>query len=274
MLTTRFAPSPTGYLHLGHAYAALFAFHAARDRGGRFLLRIEDIDTGRCRPEFEDAILEDLAWLGIDWDGEVWRQSAHLEDYRAALARLAALGVTYPCFCSRRDIARAATAPHGPEGALYPGTCRSLADDERARRIAEGRPYATRLDIAAGLALTGPLSWRDREAGTVAAAPALLGDVVIARRDAPTSYHLAVVTDDEAQGVTVVTRGVDLFASTHIHRLLQALLGYRAPDYHHHALRTNAEGVRFSKRDGALAIRSLREAGKSPEDVRGMAGWR
>jgi glutamyl-Q tRNA(Asp) synthetase len=273
MLTTRFAPSPTGYLHLGHAYAALFAFHAARDRGGRFLLRIEDIDAGRCKPEFADAILEDLAWLGLDWDGEVRRQSAHPEDYRAALARLRALGVTYPCFCSRQDIARAATAPHGPEGAIYPGTCRALSDDARARRIAEMRPYAIQLDIAAALALTGPLAWHDRAAGTIAADPGVLGDVVIARRDAPTSYHLAVTNDDQAQGVTLVTRGIDLFASTHIHRLLQALLGYRTPDYHHHILQTNAEGVRFSKRDGALAIRSLRDAGMSPEDVRAMAGW-
>jgi glutamyl-Q tRNA(Asp) synthetase len=272
MIVTRFAPSPTGYLHLGHAYSALFAQDSARKAGGRFLLRIEDIDTGRGRPEFEAAIAEDLAWLGVTWDGAVRRQSEHMEDYRAALGRLDRLGVTYPCFCSRKDIAAARSAPHGP-GAAYPGTCRARSPADRAERIAAGHPYAIRLDVAAGLALTGPLSWHDCRAGIVAAQPALDGDPVIARRDIPTSYHLSVTVDDHLQGVTLVTRGEDLFAATHVHRLLQELMGYAPPDYCHHTLIKNADGARLSKRDGAVAIRVLREQGKAPEQVQAMAGW-
>jgi len=270
MIVTRFAPSPTGYLHLGHACSALIAEHAAREAQGRFLLRIEDIDTARSRPEFEAAILEDLAWLGIGWDGAVRRQSDHMGDYRAVLDRLDAMGVTYPCFCSRKDIAAAQTAPHGP-GAVYPGTCRHRSGEDRARRIAAGQPYAVRLDVAAGLALTGPLTWRDCRAGTVAATPDIEGDPVIARRDTPTSYHLSVTVDDQLQGVTLVTRGEDLFPSTHIHRLLQGLLGYAPPDYCHHPLLTNADGARLSKRDGAVGIRVLRAQGKTPEEVKEMA---
>jgi glutamyl-Q tRNA(Asp) synthetase len=269
MIVTRFAPSPTGYLHLGHAFSALFAQDQARKTGGRFLLRIEDIDTARSRPEFETAIVEDLAWLGLKWDGAIRRQSEHMDDYRAALVRLDRLGVTYPCFCSRKDIAAAQSAPHGP-GAAYPGTCRGLSPDTRAERIAAGQPYAVRLDIAAGLAITGPLTWHDCQAGDVAAQPGLEGDPVIARRDTPTSYHLSVTVDDHLQGVTLVTRGEDLFTATHIHRLLQALLGYTPPDYCHHPLLKNAQGDRLSKRDGAVAIRTLRERGKTPEQVREM----
>jgi glutamyl-Q tRNA(Asp) synthetase len=265
MIVTRFAPSPTGYLHLGHVYSALFARNAARSDSGRFMLRIEDIDRARCRPEFENAILEDLAWLGLAWDGPVRRQSDHFDDYRAALEVLDRLGVTYPCFCSRKEIAEAATAPHGPIGA-YPGTCRHLPPDERAARIAAGRAYAIRLDVAAGTGQTGPLAWHDREAGTVAA-DLSCGDPVIARKDTPTSYHLAVTVDDHLQGVSLVTRGIDLFAATHIHRLLQALLGYAQPDYHHHRLLLNDKGARYSKRDGALAIRTLRGRGISPQTV-------
>jgi glutamyl-Q tRNA(Asp) synthetase len=273
MTVTRFAPSPTGYLHLGHAYSALFAEDAARKAGGRFLLRIEDIDTARCRPEFEAAILEDLAWLGLTWEQPVRRQSDHFDDYRAALERLDRLGVTYPCFCSRKDIAAAQTAPHGP-GAVYPGTCRHRTPADRVERIAGGLPCAVRLDVAAGLALTGPLSWHDHAAGTVAAQPALEGDPVIARRDTPTSYHLSVTVDDHLQGVTLVTRGDDLFAATHVHRLLQGLLNYTPPDYCHHPLLKNWEGARLSKRDGATAIRALREQGKTPTEVREMAECR
>ena len=269
MIVTRFAPSPTGYLHLGHAFSALFAQGPARKAGGRFLLRIEDIDSARSRPEFEAAIAEDLAWLGVTWDGAVRRQSEHMDDYRAVLERLDRRGVTYPCFCSRKDIAAAQSAPHGP-GAAYPGTCRMRSPEDRAGRIAAGQPYAIRLDVAAGLALTGSLSWHDCRAGTVAAQPALEGDPVIARRDTPTSYHLSVTVDDHLQGVTLVTRGEDLFATTHVHRLLQALLGYATPDYCHHPLLKNAEGGRLSKRDGAVAIRTLREQGKSPKQVREM----
>ena len=272
MIVTRFAPSPTGYLHLGHAYSALFAQDQARKAGGRFLLRIEDIDTTRSRPEFETAIAEDLTWLGVTWAGAVRRQSEHMDDYRAALNQLDRMDVTYPCFCSRKDIAAAQSAPHGP-GVAYPGTCSTRSRADRAQRIAAGQPYAIRLDVAAGLALTGPLSWHDCRAGTVIAQPDLEGDPVIARRDTPTSYHLSVTVDDQLQGVTLVTRGEDLFAASHVHRLLQGLLGYTPPDYCHHALLKNAEGTRLSKRDGAVAIRALREQGKTPEQVREMAGW-
>ena len=204
---------------------------AARAAGGRFLLRIEDIDRGRCREEFVAALIEDLRWLGLDWDGAVRRQSQHLADYRAALDRLEAMGLIYPCFCTRAEIAAALGAPQGPEGPLYPGTCRALPPAERAARIAAGASYALRLDVAQALARTGPLAWEDEAAGVVAADPLALGDVVLARKDAPTSYHLAVTVDDAAQGVTLVTRGADLFPSTHIHRLLQALLGLPVPRY-------------------------------------------
>ena len=271
MIVTRFAPSPTGYLHLGHAFSALFAEHAARAERGRFLLRIEDIDQTRCRPAYEAAIIEDLAWLGLNWDGPIRRQSDHFEDYRAALGRLDGLGVTYPCFCSRKDIAAAQTAPHGP-GAIYPGTCRNLSPAERSARMAAGQAYAVRLDVGAAQSITGPLSWRDRLAGIVIARPELEGDPVIARRDSPTSYHLSVTVDDHLQGVTLVTRGEDLFAATHVHRLLQALLGFDQPDYWHHALLTNADGERLSKRDGAVAIRALRAHGKTAGEVLAMTG--
>jgi glutamyl-Q tRNA(Asp) synthetase len=267
MTVTRFAPSPTGYLHLGHVYSALFAEAAARAQGGQFLLRIEDIDRVRCRPEFETAIVEDLGWLGLTWDGPVRRQSHHFDDYRTALERLGRLGVTYPCFCSRKDIAASANAPHEAPN-VYPGTCRHLSAAERDARIGAGQPYAIRLDVAAGLSLTGPLSWHDREAGTV---PVVLeDDAVIARKDTPTSYHLAVTVDDHLQDVTLVTRGTDLFAATHVHRLLQGLLDYETPDYCHHPLLKNDQGERLSKRDGATAIRALRERGLSAQSVRGM----
>ncbi len=274
-LVTRFAPSPTGYLHLGHAHSALIGWQAARAAGGRFLLRIEDIDAGRCRPEFAAAILEDLAWLGLDWDGAVRFQSQHLEDYRQALDRLEKQGLLYPCFCTRAEIkaeiARSGVAPHGPEGPLYPGTCRFLPSKERAARIARGEPFAQRLDMARAVAQTGPLSWEDERAGRVAADPALHGDVVLARKDAPTSYHVAVTVDDALQGVTLVTRGEDLFAATHIHRLLQALLELPTPRYRHHMLLTDAQGRRYAKRDQAWTLRALRGAGRTPAEIRAMA---
>ena len=230
---TRFAPSPTGLLHLGHAHSALFGWTAARDRNGLFLLRIEDIDPARCRPEFERQLMEDLSWLGLTWPTPVRRQSDHLDDYRAALDRLAGLGVTYPCFCTRKEIeeeiARAGHAPHGPDGALYPGTCRHLSDAERSARLAAGQAFAIRLDVARAGRLAGPLSWRDHAAGQIDATPEILGDVVLARKDVPTSYHLSVTVDDALQGVTLVTRGSDLFHATHLHRLLQALLGLPPP---------------------------------------------
>jgi glutamyl-Q tRNA(Asp) synthetase len=276
MLVTRFAPSPTGYLHLGHAASALAGWHAAQQVGGRFLLRVEDIDRTRCKPEFETAIIEDLAWLGLDWEEPVRRQSDHMTEYAATLARLDALGVLYPCFCTRKEIeaeiAAAASAPHGPDGPLYPGTCRSLPAAEREARMARGLPYALRLDAQKAADLVGPLSWIEEGCGAIAVAPLTLGDAVLARKDVAASYHLAVVHDDDLQGVTLVTRGADLFHATHLHRLLQALLGFSAPAYRHHPLLTAADGRRLAKRDGALSLRALREAGCSPAAVREMAG--
>ncbi len=278
MLTTRFAPSPTGLLHLGHARAALIAWRRARAVGGRFLLRLEDIDATRCRPEFACAVIEDLAWLGLDWDGLPRVQSEHLAEYRAVLDQLAERGLTYPCFCSRaeiqREIAASASAPHAPDGSLrYPGTCRSLSKPERRRRIAAGLPYAIRLDMEAALArISGPLSFEEEGRGRIVCRPDLFGDVVLARRDAPCSYHLCVTHDDAAQGVTLVTRGRDLLPATDVHRLLQALLGWPVPSYAHHALLTDAAGRRLAKRDGAASLRALREAGISPAEARAGAG--
>jgi glutamyl-Q tRNA(Asp) synthetase len=273
MTVTRFAPSPTGYLHVGHAHSALVGWHRARAETGRFLLRIEDIDPARCRPEFEAAILEDLGWLGVDWEQPVRRQSDHLADYQGALDRLRGLGVLYPCFCSRKDIAAAVSAPHGPEGPIYPGTCRALPAEMAQARQERGEPYALRLDVAKVCAMTGPLTFPDEREGTVEARPETLGDVVLARRDAPASYHLCVTIDDHLQGVTLVTRGVDLFHATHIHRILQAILDLNVPTYLHHLLLTNAAGERLSKRDGAVAIRALRQAGRSAAEVRALAGF-
>lgn len=278
--TTRFAPSPSGLLHLGHAYAALFAARAAQPEG-TFLLRIEDIDADRVRPEFEQAIFEDLAWLGLTWQVPPRRQSDHLGDYAAALARLESRGLVYPCFCTRKEIAaeiaRAGAAPHGPAEQVYPGTCRRLSPDERAARRAAGERAALRLDIARALAEAeaehgGPLVWHDRGAGTQRCDPRPQGDVVLARKDLGTSYHLAVVVDDAAQGVTLVTRGADLFEATHVHRLLQALLGLPVPQYHHHRLITDARRQRLAKRSDALALRTLRERGLSPAQVVAMTG--
>tara|TARA_B100000676_G_C18072869_1_gene845527 strand:- start:526 stop:1380 length:855 start_codon:yes stop_codon:yes gene_type:complete len=274
---TRFAPSPTGRLHLGHAYSALYAEASAREMGGRFLLRIEDIDRTRCRPEFEVAIFEDLAWLGLAWETPVRRQSCHLADYGAALARLQEQGTVYPCFCTRRDIQReinhAGRAPHGRNGLIYPGTCRHLSDEVRRARIDAGDAYALRLDSAAAFALTGPLTFMDRCYGQVNVNPSLLGDVVVARKDIGASYHIAVTVDDALQAVSYVTRGEDLFEVTHVHRLLQRLLGLPEPDYAHHRLLVNVAGERLAKRDNAATIQSLRVSGKSAAEVRAAAGF-
>jgi glutamyl-Q tRNA(Asp) synthetase len=278
MVVTRFAPSPNGFLHLGHAYSALLAERAARLAGGRFLLRIEDIDLGRARPEFEASIYEDLAWLGLSWEQPVRRQSEHFEDYRAALSQLEALGAIYPCFCTRAEIAaeveRSQTAPHGPEGPVYPGTCRALPPAEAAARRADGALFALRLDVARARARLGGagLAWHEEGRGRIEAMPELLGDVVLARKDVPTSYHLAVTVDDHLQGVTLVTRGEDLFHATHVHRLLQALLGYAAPAYRHHRLILGADGRRLAKRDRAQTLQALRWAGVTPEEVRRRLG--
>ena len=278
MTTTRFAPSPTGRLHLGHAFSALFAERAARAAGGRFLLRLEDIDRARCRAEFATAILDDLSWLGVRWDGAVRRQSEHFADYRAALDHLATRTLLYPCFCTRKDIrdeiARAGHAPHGPDGPLYPGTCRTLSHADRDRRIADGASYALRLDVTrARAAISGDLVFADRDAGRIAADPVQFGDVVLARKDVPTSYHLAVTVDDALQGVTVVTRGVDLLPATHVHRLLQALLDLPVPDYHHHRLLTDAAGQRLAKRADSVSLATLRAAGTDPAAIRTQLGF-
>ena len=274
---TRFAPSPTGYLHIGHAYAALFAYEAARSSGGSFRLRIEDIDLQRCRPEFEVAILEDLRWLGLGWEGAAMRQSDRFPAYEAALEGLRELDVIYPCFCSRKqiraEVEEAGRAPHGPTGeVIYPGICRRLDRTERDYRMARGEPFAWRLDMGRALAATGPLWWYDIRAGWVGADPASQGDVVIARKDTPTSYHLAVTVDDAEQGVTLITRGEDLFTATHVHRLLQALLGLPTPSYYHHNLVANSSGERLSKRNRAVTIRHLRDIHRTPDDVWGMIG--
>jgi len=274
---TRFAPSPTGYLHLGHAHAALFAQRAAAATGGRFLLRLEDIDPGRCQPAFESAIVEDLAWLGLTWEQPVRRQSRHMADYAAALARLHAMGLLYPCFCTRREIrdeiARSGQAPHGPDGPLYPGTCKRLDPGRREARLAAGDDHAWRLDMDAAARRAGPLTWHDRARGPQEARPEPFGDVVLARKEVATSYHLAVTVDDAIQGITLVTRGEDLFLATHVHRLVQALLDLPVPEWHHHGLLADAAGTRLAKRSDAAAIRAYRAAGHSPAEVRALAGF-
>ncbi|WP_447727239.1 tRNA glutamyl-Q(34) synthetase GluQRS [Sphingomonas koreensis] len=256
MIVSRFAPSPTGRLHLGHAFSAIRAHDFARERGGRFLLRIEDIDGTRSRPEHVETILHDLEWLGLSWDGKVVFQSQRLPRYEAALERLKAAGLLYPCFCTRADIAASTSAPHGPEGAIYPGTCRGLDAPDLSR------PHCWRLDMAKALNwVAGPLAFEDSGRGVILADPASHGDVVLARKDAPASYHLAVTIDDAAQDITDIVRGEDLFAATHVHRLLQHLLGLPVPRYHHHALLTGADGQRLAKRHGAPTLAALREDG-------------
>jgi glutamyl-Q tRNA(Asp) synthetase len=287
-IVTRFAPSPTGFLHLGHAHSALLghsvAHKAAKEFGaGRFLLRIEDIDRARCKPEFETAIFDDLHWLGLDWEAPVRRQSDHFAEYAAALQRLESDGLLYPCFCSRKDIAAAASAPHGVpshagETVIYPGTCRGLDPILAAERKAAGAPFALRLDTGKASRRAGPLAFIDAEpdgsnAREIRAEPERFGDVVLGRRDTPASYHLCATLDDHLQGVTLVIRGEDLHPATHLHRLLQAVLGLATPHYRHHVMLTNGSGVRLSKRDGAMALRSLRDQGISASAVRKMAGF-
>ena len=277
MTRTRFAPSPTGLLHLGHAFAAGFAWREAAD--GECLIRLEDIDGTRNRPEFEAAIFEDLAWLGLSWPEPVRKQSEHFADYRAALDQLAAQGLLYPCFCTRKEIqaeiASAAQAPQGPDGPLYPGTCRHRSLAEREDKIAGGLPYALRLDVEKARQIAGAgLVWHDLAHGEFPAQPQLFGDVVLARKETPASYHLAVVVDDALQGITLVTRGEDLLPATHLHRLLQALLGLPVPQWKHHRLITDEQGRRLAKRDNARSIRSLREGGWTPPQVWEAVGLR
>ena len=274
-IVTRFAPSPTGELHLGSAYSAWTGWHRAREADGRFLVRIEDIDIRRCKREFETAILDDLNWLGFTWDGEVRRQSEHFATYGKVLDQLGARGLVYPCFCSRaaieRELAASANAPHaqlhGPDGPLYPGTCRHLSVQERRDRIAAGHEHRLRLDAERAAREAGPYHFIDETLGRVEGEPLLMGDFVIARKDTPTSYHLAVTVDDHLQGITLVTRGVDVLPSTHVHGLLQKLLSYETPRYAHHKLLTDASGRRFAKRDRDMTIRAMREGGMTPSQV-------
>jgi glutamyl-Q tRNA(Asp) synthetase len=267
MVVTRFAPSPTGELHLGSAYSAWLCWKRAREAKGTFLLRIEDIDIRRCKREYETSILTDLKWLGLTWDGEVRRQSEHFADYGRALDQLDARGLIYPCFCTRADIAASASAPQGPDGPLYPGTCRHLSPAERREKIAAGIEHCLRLDVGKAAAEAGPYSFVDETRGRLDGQPLLFGDVVIARKDTPTSYHLSVTVDDHLQGVTLVIRGEDLLPSTHVHVLLQKLLGYQTPLYAHHRLMLAPDGKRLAKRDKSTSIRLLREAGRTPEDI-------
>ncbi len=280
----RFAPSPNGYLHLGHALSALLNADQAREGRGRLLLRIEDIDATRCRPEYEHAIYEDLAWVGFEWETPVRRQSEHFDAYRHALARLSAMELIYPSFESRGDIARMIAEcgeswPRDPDGApLYPGRRDAMTDSERAARVDAGEPYALRLDMAEAVARTGPLRWREEGSGPndvtgiVEASPQAWGDVILARKEVPTSYHLSVAIDDTLQGVTRVVRGQDLFWSTSVHRLLQALLDLPQPSYRHHRLIFDADGRKLSKSTRATALRELRAAGATPSDIRAMIG--
>jgi glutamyl-Q tRNA(Asp) synthetase len=278
--TTRFAPSPTGLLHLGHAFAALTAFDAAA--GGRFLVRIEDLDLGRARAEHETAILEDLRWLELRWETPLLHQSERTDAYLAAIASLTARELLYPCFCTRKEIAaeiaRAGQAPHEREQQIYPGTCRTLGASERARRIGGEAAYALRLDVARAAEQSGSLEFVELgagpngEHGVMSVDPLLFGDFVVARKDLPAAYHLAVVVDDAFQGVTLVTRGNDLFAAAHIQRLLQVLLGLPVPQYAHHRLILDARGQKISKRDRPATLRALREQGGTPAQIRERLG--
>lgn len=265
-IRTRFAPSPTGRLHLGHALAAKVAHDlASSEPDGRFLLRFEDIDGPRVREEYYQGIEEDLLWLGFQWDETPLRQTTRTVAYEAALSHLKDRGLVYPCFCTRREIqaelAHMASAPQGPEGPIYPGTCRKLTSAGQQERIAAGQAHAWRLDAAKASALTGPLTFHDLRFGTIPVNPGLLGDVVLARKDIGTAYHLAVVVDDAFQNITHVTRGEDLLSSTHVHRLLQILLGLPEPVYLHHELVLDEHGKRLAKRHDALSIATLREKG-------------
>ena len=258
MTTTRFAPSPSGRLHLGHALSAALGHDAARRDNGEFRLRVEDLDPGRCRPEFVDGIFEDLRWLGLDWDGPVLVQSQRTHIYAEALDRLREQGLVYACFCTRADIAASLTAPHGDAGAAYPGTCRGLPDDPGRRA---STPHSWRLDATKALALAGLPTWTEHDGALFEATEADIGEVILARKDAPSSYHLACVVDDAASGVTQVVRGADLRPSTPVQRLLQSLLGLPEPTYRHHRLVVHADGRRLAKRDIAPTLAAMREDG-------------
>ncbi len=267
MIATRFAPSPTGLLHLGHAYSAMVAHDAARALGGAYLLRIDDLDTARVRPAYRQAIAADLAWLGLAPDAPPLLQSERIAAYAGTLAQLVDAGLAYRCFCTRAEIAGSIAAPHGPDGPVYPGNCRASDPAAASDRADGGAPFAWRLDVARALAQAGSLHWRDADAGDVVARPALFGDIVLARRDGAFAYHLASTIDDAAQRVSHVVRGRDLFAATHVHRLLQALLDLPTPSYRHHPLVGDAGGRRLAKRHDAASLASLRAAGIEPETL-------
>jgi glutamyl-Q tRNA(Asp) synthetase len=277
-IITRFAPSPTGRLHLGHAFSAGYGFLKAQKAGGRFILRIEDIDPQRCHQKFEDGFYEDLRWLGITWEGDVRRQSDHMDDYARALETLQNKGLLYPCFCSRKDILNKTgddiNSMEGPEGPLYPGTCRKLSTEQSTELIKAGKPYALRLKMDKAVqSISKTLYWVDVTKGEIEATPQIFGDVVLARKDTPVSYHLCVTIDDHLQNITHVTRGIDLFFASHIHRLLQELLALDVPVWDHHGLLLDKRERKFSKSDQSVTIQSYREeSGLSPRDVLIMAG--
>jgi glutamyl-Q tRNA(Asp) synthetase len=274
---TRFAPSPSGLLHLGHAYSALFAEKEAKDGDGTLLLRFEDIDGERCDPIYEKQIEEDLSWLNIQWEDNPRRQSEHLTDYSAALKKLESLNIIYPCFLSRRELNDALSAPHNiptqTNNIMPLNTDQYLSETERERRIKKEEPFALRLRMTAALKMVGPLYWHDIDKGPQIARPEIFGDAVIGRKDIPTSYHLSVVVDDAIQKVTTVTRGNDLFEATHLHRLLQELLGLHVPLYKHHKILTDNKGQRMAKRDKSITLQSLRLSGKKPADIYKMIGF-
>ena len=278
-LVTRFAPSPTGYLHVGHAYSASLAYQKAKEAGGRFILRLEDIDQTRCHSKFEEAIFEDLTWIGLKWETPVRKQSDHFDDYTAVLDRLFDQDLVYPCFCTRKEIAaeinRSQTAPHGPEGPLYPGTCKHLSTAERDKKFASNAPYALRLDMAAALKMVdvSALFFEEVGKGFMRCDPTKFGDAVLARKDTPTSYHLAVTLDDALQGVGLVVRGQDLFDAAHLHRLLQHILHLPTPRYLHHGLVSDMKGRRLAKRDNSVTLREMRAQGYSPDDVQKLIGF-
>ena len=271
MLVTRFAPSPSGYLHLGHAYSAIFAYKIAKENDGKFILRMEDIDKTRCKTKFEQAIFEDLEWLGLKWDNPVRRQSEHFAYYQEALQKLKHRALIYPCFCTRSDILTeimsANAAPHKGTSLIYPGTCRHLPVNVRKTKILNNENYSLRLDSERALNLSNSLYWQEHSLGKIKVKAKYFNDIIIARKDVPTSYHLAVTLDDHIQGITLVTRGEDLFESTHIQRVIQSLLGLRVPIYRHHQLLKNSKGKRFAKRNYSVTLRHLRESGYSGDSL-------
>lgn len=277
MFITRFAPSPTGRLHMGHAFSALFAESLAITERGKFLLRIEDIDKNRCRKEYTEGIYEDLEWLGIRWDSEVLIQSTRFDEYKNSINILREMEVLYPCFCSRKKIeaeqSNVGLAPHGSMQPKYSGNCRYIGPEERENRIAKREPHSWRIDCGKALSITGQLQWVDRAAGTINVESSILGDVIISRKDIETSYHLAVTLDDAHQGVSLVSRGKDLMESTHVHRLLQCLLDLPVPQWYHHKLIKDSKGKRFSKREGSLTLKEMRDSGISAEYLRRELGF-